>query len=164
MMGRICSVCGAPVGEDAEILTIAGFGNPRYLCEKCSGLIDTGLHSRDYEEIAEACDALAMRLEARGCEDETVLAELDGIYSEAKERAEKIKLGEYDFSAEEEESEDTETLEIPEELAETEEDRLLDEKEMEESQKFDRMTTWVSAAVFAAAIIFMLLRFVFKVF
>ena len=163
-MGRICSVCGAPVGEDAEILTIAGFGNARFLCDECAGLIDKGLHSREYEEIAEACDALAERLESRGCEDEVVLMELEEIYSEAKERAELIKAGEYDFSAEEAPEDDTEDLEIPEELSETEEDRLLDEKESEEIKKADKITTWISAGVFAAAIIFFLLKFVFKLF
>ena len=164
-MAKICSVCGAPLGEDPAILTIVGFGSQRCLCDKCSELIDKSLYSDEYDEIAEAADELAARLESRGCEDTVVLEELSEIFRQAKERAELIRSGEYDFSADEsaDGAEDA-VEEVPEEYRETEEDRLLDEKEAEESKKYDKITTWACAAAFVVILVCFLLKFVFKVF
>ena len=69
----------------------------------------------------------------------------------------KIKLGEYDFALDEiaDQSGNEGFDDIPEELKETEEDRLLDEKEAEALKKFDKVLNWLWAGVgvFAAVVI-----------
>ena len=48
----ICSICGKAIErEDAPVLTISGYGNPRYLCDECSAEMDLAMSSRDPEEI-----------------------------------------------------------------------------------------------------------------
>ena len=54
------------------------------------------------------------------------------MFSDAKDRAEKIKSGEYDFSLD---IEADDADDIPEELKETEEDKRLDEEERIETEK-----------------------------
>ena len=93
-----------------------------------------------------------------------VLEKMRELYAEAKERAEKIKSGEYDFSLDGEDEGESEDSDIPTELLESEEDRLLDEKEAEEAKRADKLVTAVSSVIFAAALIFFLLKFIFKVF
>ena len=159
-MAGVCSVCGANLSEEPAILTIAGFGRPRYLCDKCAELIDKSLYSDDYDEIAEAADELALRFETRGCEDEVVLDELEDIFKRAKERAELIKNGLYDFANDEISEEE----EIPDEYRELEADRKLDEKEAEANSKYDKVISWICGGVFAAVLIYFVLKFVFGIF
>ena len=40
-MHKLCSICSVPVdSENASILVMGGFGNPRYVCEECSQDLD----------------------------------------------------------------------------------------------------------------------------
>ena len=81
--------------------------------------------------------------------DSFTLDTVNGIIAEATERAKKIEAGEYDFSLDEQgESFD----ELPEELRESEEDRLLDEKEAEKLAKFDKFFNWAALGGFIAVI------------
>lgn len=161
-MVKQCSVCGAPVGDNAEILTIAGFGTARRLCPSCASLIDEALSSNEYGRIASATEELAERLAARDCEDGATLSEMADIFETAKSRAEKISRGEE--PDEPENAEEDCDPQVPEELLESEEDRLLDEKEAEEAKKSDRLFAYFGGGFLAAAIIYVLLDFVFNLF
>ena len=94
-------------------------------------------------------------------DDERTVEAVYEIFEEAKSRAVEIKEGTYDFSLDEEE--DPEILnEIPEELLESEEDRLLDEKEAEISKKWDAIINWLILAMGAFASIYIVYYFFFK--
>lgn len=156
-MNKKCSICGGEVNEKSAVLTMTGAGNARLICEGCEAKLNTALRSKDYQEIAEACDGLAELMEKSECEDEVTLETMREIYAEAKDRAEKIKTGEYDFTLDADE-EDTLPEDIPEELLELEEDRLLDEKEALANKKADGIITAVSAVIFIAALIFFIVK------
>jgi hypothetical protein len=85
---------------------------------------------------------------------------LQNILDDAMERAEKIKDGTYDFAIDEQ-SEEQSFDEIPEELAETEEDIKLDQEEAERNAKFEKIFNLGMAIPIAAAAVFALVRFVF---
>ena len=153
-----CSICGKEVSEDAAILTMGGLGSPRLLCDECEELLDRSLNGKEYGDLAEATDTLAERLEKFGNEDSAVLEKVGELFSQAKERAELIKSGDYDFSAEEAPEEEVE--EIPEELRETEEDRLLDEEEAKENKKIDKITTIICGVAFVAVLVFFIVKFI----
>ena len=75
-------------------------------------------------------------------DDRVTVATVTEMLADSAKRAQKIKEGTYDFSlddAEEAEGFD----EIPEELQETEEDRLLDKKEKAANEKFDKFMNWM---------------------
>ena len=48
-----------------------------------------------------------------------------------------------------------EDYEIPEDMKETEEDRLLDEKERESNQRFDKIMNWIWAALLVGVVAFL---------
>lgn len=153
-----CTLCEKVFeSESPAVLTMSGFGNARYICPECEELMDKATLGRDYDEIRSAISAIAERL-SLNLADDVAFDSLAEILDEAKERAEKIKQGEYDFSLDGE-SEGFE--EIPEELRETEQDRALDEKEAAKNAVFDKYSTWVCAGVMIGLVIFFLYKFIF---
>ena len=75
------------------------------------------------------------------------------ILADSALRAQKINEGTYDFSLDDVEDESFE--EIPEELQETEEDKLLDEKDAAANAKFDKFMNklWIVLGAGAGAYI-----------
>ena len=137
---KSCSICKAPIeSENPSVLTMGGYGNPRYVCECCDG------------------DHLA-RI---GCEDNAVIKTMEEMVRGATARAEAIREGTYDFSEDEAESAEEEMIDIPEELRETEEDRALDEREEAKAKKMDKIMdhAWIVLLVlFGAALAYLLIR------
>ena len=157
-----CSICKSAIdAENPSILTMGGYGNPRYVCEACDKEIERMLLSKDTEEIGNAMKTLGDHLARIGCEDGAVIETMEEMVSRAAARADKIAAGTYDFSEDEEASAEEEFVEIPEDLQETEEDRALDERDERNAQKWDKVMNWVwyiALGLFAAAFIFLLIR------
>ena len=153
-----CTVCTEIFdGSLASILTMSGFGNARLICPECARLLDTATLDTDYNNIMSAMDSLGKR-NALDPADSAAVNALTEILEGAKERAEKIKSGEYDFSLDDEADGD-ELEEIPEELRESEEDRALDEKEAKQNAVMDKISSWVCGAILVGALIYVVIRF-----
>ena len=152
-----CAICRREINEEnAPILAMGSFGNPRYLCDECASDIDQATSSRESSEIEAAMQKISEKLAATGAEDSIAVEAVTEIFTSAGDRAKRIKDGTYDFSEDEviEEEDD-----VPEELRETEEDRAEDEKDAEKAKKFDKILNIVSACVFTVAIILMIIYF-----
>lgn len=150
---RQCAVCNAPITEESPaVLTMGGYGHPRYLCSGCAARFDTVTAGHDPEEIAAAMHRISDDLSATGTEDEATYETVREIFDAASRRAKKIKDGTYDFSEDDREEEGT-LDEIPEELRESEEDLALDREEEEKNKKFDRVLNfvWIGVGVLAVA-------------
>ena len=158
---KSCSICKAEIeAENPSILTMGGYGNPRYVCEECDKEIERMMLARDSSEVALAMKTIGDHLARIGCEDGAVIDTVEEMMARATERAKKISEGTYDFAEDEAESEE-ELVEIPEELQETEEDRALDEKEAEIEKKWDKVMNWawyIMLGLFAAAFIYLVIR------
>lgn len=154
-MGKNCCTCLARIeSEDAPVLTMGAYGNPKLLCDECAELVETITLGRDYDEITEAMQSLTERMSSANVDDRVTVATVTDLLAESAKRAQKIKDGSYDFALDE--AVDPEELEeIPEELRESEEDRLLDEKEAAANAKFDKFLNWmwIGAGIGAAAFI-----------
>ena len=158
-MEQLCSCCRAPIdSENAAILALGGYGNAKYLCDECDGYLNIATRGREVAEIDGAIDSVEKRMRRAGIDDTFVLKTVASVMKDARARRDEIASGEYDFSAEEES--DGVIEEIPEELRETEEDRLADERELEEAKKWDKVITVVSAVIFSAVVIYFLYRFI----
>ena len=158
-MMRHCSICGKNVNEEeAPILAMGGFGNPKYLCDECAEDIDLITSDNDPEVIEASMSKLTGKLSSSSVEDRLVVETVTAIFSEAGERAKKIKEGTYDFSKDEAQEE---IDDIPEQLLETEEDRALDEEEEKQRKKLDGIMNWISLAAVVIAVglaVFFMLR------
>ena len=151
-----CVICDKAIErEDAPILAMSGYGNPKLLCDECAEDIEIVTSERDCEKIAEAMARLSEKM-ANFDPDSMTYAIVSGIMANAAERAKAIKDGTYDFALDEEEEESFD--EIPEELLETEEDRELDARDEERQRKFDSVFNWVSFILITAAVLFVLYR------
>ena len=161
MSTKLCSICKAEIdGETAPILVMGGFGNPRLLCGECSDDIETVTRGREPDAIELAVNRVSDKMTRANSDDRLTLETVTQIFADSAERAKKIKEGTYDFSLDDTAASE-EFLDIPEDMRETEEDRLLDEKEAAASSKFDKIFTYVSVAVFVLAIgYFILSRFI----
>lgn len=158
-MNKLCSVCGRNTeSETSSILVMGGYGNPKYLCDECALDFDAATTAADYESIKAAMDKIGAKLADNNTDDETVLYAVNEIFSEAGERAEKIKNGTYDFSEDEKNEEGDD---IPEELLESEEDKALDEKEVKANKLFDSIFNWVFAAAIVGVIAYFVIKFLF---
>ena len=144
-----CSVCGRKVEENAPILVMGAYGIPRFLCSKCEKNLDTATTSRDYDEIAEAMNILGENLSSSE-PDELTVETLNGILSEAGDRAKAIKYGSYDFSLDEQAPEEEGYDDIPEDMKETEEDKALDEEEQKKIKKVESIFNVISTVLFSA--------------
>ena len=163
-----CCICHAPTEENAPVLTVSGYGIPRCLCPRCASVLDRLTLGRDPEDIRAAAEELSALMTAGGTEDSLVTGTVEQIFTTAAERAEAIKAGTYDFSAdvsggEEEDETAPESAEdsVPEELRETEEDKEMDRREEESERRFDKVLNYVWLGVLILlvfAIGYMLLR------
>ena len=150
-----CCTCLTRItSEDAPVLVMGAYGNPKLLCDDCASLIETMTLSRDYNEISTAMENLTHKMSVANIDDRFTIEATTKILADSAVRAQKINEGTYDFSlddADDEESFD----EIPEDLQETEEDKLLDEKDAEANAKFDKLMNklWIVLGVGAGAYI-----------
>jgi len=158
MNNKVCSLCTSVIeSEDSAILTMGKFGNPKYLCGNCDEHLEIATSGTDFEKIEEAFNYLSDVMAAHDIGDETVLTTMNEMLTAASERAKEIKAGSYDFSLDE--LPDEEIFEIPEDMKVSEEE-LREEEELEEkNKKIDKIITWVSAGIFAAFIIFFIIKF-----
>jgi len=160
-MEKQCSICKRAVdSEAAAILTLGGFGNPRYMCSECDSDFEDATRAREIDKITEAMDRIGKKMSESNVDDKLVLKTVKEIMEEAAERGAKIKSGEYDFSLEDNGEALTEEYEVPEELRETEEDKEIERKEAEKNAKFDKISNWICLAVLALALGYVIYRFV----
>ena len=143
-----CCICQAEIeNENPSILTMGGYGNPRYVCEDCDAEIERMLYSREPAEAQHAMKKLGAHMARIGCEDNAVIATMQEMMNRAGARSVAISKGLYDFAKD-----------FPEQ---TEEDRALDEKDAEAEKKLDKILNraWVGVlAAFGAAFIYLLIR------
>lgn len=163
---KTCSVCSKAIErEDAPILTISAYGNPRYLCDECAAEIESAMFAKEPSEIEHAMDRLGKKASGPAHSDTVTLDTLAGLMSVSAERLEKIKEGTYDFACDEKlqafQTDDS-FVEVPEELQETEEDRELDRQDEEKQKKFDKVTNWISLGVIAAILIYFIIKLLSK--
>ena len=144
-----CALCGSEItNENAPVLTMGGYGVPRYLCDNCAEQIEVATTEENVDAIAAAVKALGSKL-ASYDHDSATTAAMTEILDSAMNRGKAIKEGTYDFSLDNR-SESEGLEDIPEELLETEEDRRLDEEEEKKYTKFNKIFNWVAIATFAA--------------
>lgn len=157
-MGKNCSVCHMGFdGEDAAVLAFGGYGTPRYLCDFCAKDFDAAMTEREVEGIDGAIDRISKKMTNAGIDDEIVLKSVDEIMKAARERREKIRAGEYDFSEDESVSEGDE---IPAELLESEEDAEAEKQESKKDKLYDKITNIVCAALSVAALVFIVYQII----
>ena len=148
---KVCSICRKSIDrEDAPVLTMGHFGNPRLLCPDCEVLIDTALKSKNAQSAEEAMAKLGETVGDKSVDDDAVIEAVEEIFKTATERAQAIKDGTYDFALDDSDSSDG-FDEIPEELLETEEDKALDRRDEERAKRFDKIFNWITAFVLIAA-------------
>ena len=157
-MGKICCTCLKRIeNDDAPVLTMGAYGTPKLLCDDCAALVEAVTLGTDYDEITQAMNELTDVITKSNADDRKVVSAITEILEQSAKRAQQIKEGTYDFSLDEV---DEGFDEIPEELQETEEDRLLDEKEAESNAKFDRLMNWLWLGVGVLACAFLVWRVV----
>ena len=156
-----CTICDVElISEEPKILTMGAYGTPKYLCLCCSDDIDEATRGKDIDSIAAAMDRLGKRM-AETNPDKLTFDTVNTIMESAAERAKRIKEGTYDFSLDDEESDDDDGFdEIPEELLETEEDRELDRADEEVLRKFDKFYNILVGVLSAAFVGFVVWRIV----
>lgn len=155
-MEKLCSLCKKSVdSENAPILTMGGFGNPRYICDECAESIEQMTTARDVEVIKENLDSLSGKMTRANVDDEVTLDAINAILVDVKLRADAINAGELDLENDNGELGDqiVGELEIPEELRETDEDKALDEQERAQKAKFDKIFNWIALGIIAAAVV-----------
>lgn len=141
---------------------MGAYGTPKYLCDECAELIETITMGKEYDEITAAMQTLTEAMSKSNVDDRVTVETVTSMFEECAKRAQKIKEGTYDFALDDVEDGFDE---IPEELQETEEDRILDEKEKAANEKFDKLMNklWiVVGAVAAVAIIYKIVLFFIK--
>ena len=159
-MEKYCSICKAKVSEeDAAILTLGGFGNPRYMCSLCEADFDFATRSHSLDEISGAMDRIGKKMSSSRVDDALVLKTVREIMESASSRAEKIKSGEYDFSLDEA-KDGGEDYEIPEELLETEEDKETERRESEKNAKFEKISNYICIAAILAVFGYVVYRLI----
>ena len=153
-----CSLCTKRLEkEEPEILTVGSYGVARYLCDECAALLDKMTLSTELSDIKDAYDAVVEKMLDGPLIDESANETLQNMLVSAKERAEAIKNGTYDFSLDEPTDE---MDDIPEELLETEEDIELDRKREQRAEKIDKVLNVFIIAAIVAAAIFVITRFI----
>lgn len=157
-----CCICSKTIErEDAPVLTMGAFGNPRYLCDECAADLDKAMFSHEPEEIEGAIEKLGKNMSDMSEADSQSFNALYSLLSISGSRLKEIKEGTYDFSIDEKiqnAQNDDSFVEIPEELQETEEDKALDERDAEKQKKFDQFTNWVAIGAIIATIGFIIYK------
>ncbi len=154
-MSKNCCICLTHVDEEsASILAMGAYGTPKLLCDECAALVETATRGKDYDEIVSAMEALTAKMSGANIDDRVTVDTMTSLLKDSAKRAQEIKDGTYDFKLDEV-TEDEGFDEIPEELQETEEDRLLDKKDEEAAKKFDKVMNfmWIGLGVCIAAFI-----------
>lgn len=142
-----CAICYTPVDEEnAPVLEIGAYGRPKYLCPECSADLDSITLGKDLETIRTSMNRLTKKIEVGGLSKKTFTT-LTSILDRAAVRAKAIESGSYDFTLDENED-DGELAEIPEELLETEEDKILDELDAEKEERNSRIFDYISFGIF----------------
>ena len=155
---RKCVICGKIITEESPaILAVGAYGDHRCICSDCQALFDTATLGREYDKIAEAIETLCKKM-VDTSPDAKTFEVASAILSDAAERAKLIKAGEYDFSLDEEDSDELD--EIPEELRETEEDKEKDRRDEERAKKFDKVFNYITAGVFIVAAILIIVKLI----
>ena len=154
-----CAICKRAIDmENAPIIAMGGFGHPRCICDGCADKLDIMNTSSEPEEIKAAMRYIADTMANNTDDDMVAHNAVKVILMEAGARIEKIENGTL-----EEDKEEEEILDVPEELAETEEDRELDRLDEIKNKKFDSIFNWISIGILGAAavgiIIYLLIRF-----
>lgn len=157
-MAKNCCICQREIEvEDAPILAMGAFGTPKCVCQSCDSIIEAATHSADADEATDAIRRLGETLTLGDTEDTQIIDTVNGIITEAAERAEAIRAGIYDFSKDEVSEPE---FELSEDMLESEEDRALDEKEAKTNKILDTITAWLCGGILVAAVIFFIIRFV----
>ena len=160
-LNETCSICKKSVdSEEVAILSMGGFGTPRYMCCECESDIREMTLSRDIDAINLAIERVGKKLSKTSVDDKITLKTVDEIIKSSADRRERIKNGTYDFSEEDEEAEYEEDEEIPEELRESEEDIEAERLKAEKYKKLDAVTNWILMVLFAGALGFMIYRII----
>ena len=147
-----CCICSHTVdSEKADILAMGGYGIPRYLCEECVNELNTVTRGTDIVAINAAMDRLGEKMSDTGVEDRLVISTMKQIFTSSAARARAIEDGTYDFALDDAADDDS-FDEIPPELEESEEDKLLDEKDEIASKRLDKVINWMSLIVLAGVI------------
>ena len=142
---------------------MGAYGNPKLLCDECAQIVEKITLGTDYAEITDAMGALTAKMSAANVDDPVTVDTVTEMLVKSAKRAQKIKDGTYDFTLDE--TADGEGFDdIPEELLETEEDRLLDEKDAEANAKFDKFMNWAWIGVGVVAAAFAIWRIVELIF
>ena len=158
-MSKLCCICQYPIeNDDAPVIAMSGYGNPKCVCEECEGLIETATRSHEPEEITEACKAIGEALTKGNTGDEQVIDAVNDILYSANERCTAIKEGTYDFALDDEASENE--FEITDDLKESEEDRKQDERDEKIVKIIDTVTSWAAGIILTAAVVFFVLKFI----
>ena len=158
-MGCSCAICQRTTdAENAPILVMGGFGNPRYMCAECEADFEELTLSRDAVGIAAARDRIVDKMTKASVDDELTLSTVDEILKSAAQRRDAIVAGTYDFKNDEiPEGEDT----VPEELRESEEDIERERQRMEKLEKLDKFTNWICIGAIIGAVGFVIYRIFF---
>ena len=158
MNKKLCCICQHPINnEDAPVIAMSGYGNPKCACESCEALIETAMKSHDPDEISAACKSLGEALTDGNTGDEQIIESVNNIIYSANGRCTAIKDGTYDFTLDDDVAEDE--FDITDDLEETEEDRKKDERDQKFNKILDTVSAWVLGALFVVALAF----FIFKV-
>lgn len=158
-LSKNCCICQAEITkEDAPVIAMSAYGNPKCVCEECEGLIDKATLSREPDQITDACRSLGESLTRGNTCDEQVIGTVNEIIKNATERCEKIADGSYDFSLDE--KGDEEEFDITDDIKESEEDRLQDEKDAKAAKILDTITSWAAGIIFVGAVAFFIFKFV----
>ncbi len=158
-MEKLCSICKRSVdSESAAILTLGGFGNPKYLCDGCDADMADVTRGADAETVEAAMERIGKKMSAANIDDALTLKTVKEIMESAAERKEAIRRGEYDFESEKELDATEEA--VPEELLESDEDKEADRIESEKNAKFDKIINAVSAVVFAGVLGFIIYKII----
>ena len=157
----LCSICLKSIeAEDAPILTMGGFGNPRCLCEECAADVESATRGTDPSLISASVKRIVDNMSKNQIEDPLTVKTLTRLLGSAAARREKIKDGTYDFALDD--ADDGTLEEIPEEMLETEEDKLLDEEDEERAKRIDSVLNWVWLVAIVGMVGFMIWWFFFK--
>ena len=175
-----CCICHRPTeAETSGILTMGGYGIPKYLCPECEEAVAITTSSEDSAEIRTAIEKLGRTLSAADTGDAQVISLVTGMIDEAGKRAQAIDDGSYiprenaPIDSSEGEVEQTEhgegaieklvdedEFDITEDLEETEEDRLKDEKDAELTRKLDTVFSWISGALLIGVVIYFIIKLI----
>lgn len=158
-MAKNCCICQSQIEkDDAPVIAMSGYGNPKCVCSECEALIDAATESREPEKITEACKALGEALTRGNTGDEQIIQTVNEIIFTASERCEAIKEGTYDFSLDEKSEEDE--FDITEDLMETEEDKEKDARDAKINNIIDAIGAWVAGLAFVGVVVFFILKFI----